>query len=305
MIDLTNIERVDEEGIWIYFNSDNQCVDLGQFGSICIHLSELINEITDRLAPGSGVRVTLHEVEPGSIKALIKFSKDVGGFLKSPEGVGSMIIGSIFFILAILIDGDSGDTIIHLPDGTTEIEIDGKKIKIRKHDVDEAEKIKDNKDVKVKVKKLIDAVDKSVDTNGIGILQTDLDGHEETAVFGPKDVAVLNEKLDIDLNEIAEKTVKIHANAVLEIIKAILQKSERRWQFKWMNRFIPAPILDDDFYEKMYAHEIELGPGDTIEADLRIHQKYDRDTGTFTPERYEVIKVHRYNSWKEDKNDFA
>jgi len=304
MIDLTDVKGIDEEGIWLYFRSNNQCVDLRQFGSICIHLSELVDELAARLAPGIGLTITLHEVEPGSLKVLVKFAKRVGGFLESPEGVGSMLIGTLFYILGTLTNSDN-ITIIQIPDGVSEIEINGSKIKVRSADIDQANRVRENADVLLKTKKMVDAVSKSTETTGFGLYQQDQSGDSTTVLFDDHQFGIMNDAIDVDLGEIGETSERVHTNAILEIIKAILQKRTRRWQFRWMNRYISAPILDGAFYEKMYSHEIELGPGDTIEADLRIHQRYDPETGTFTPTKYEVVKVYNYNGYDAGQNEIV
>jgi hypothetical protein len=79
--------------------------------------------------------------------------------------------------------------------------------------------------------------------------------------------------------------------ANLQIVRAILQRSNRRWEFVWRGIKIPAPVLDERFYAEFSAHRITIAPGDALKVKLKICQAKDHDTGIFTNARYEVIEV--------------
>lgn len=77
----------------------------------------------------------------------------------------------------------------------------------------------------------------------------------------------------------------------LQIVRAILEKSRRRWQFVWNGIKISAPVLDDAFYSDFFAHRITIAPGDVLRARLRIRQKRDPELGVFINEAYEVVEI--------------
>ena len=81
-------------------------------------------------------------------------------------------------------------------------------------------------------------------------------------------------------------------HAELQIVKAILKKSNRRWEFVWRGITISAPVLHEQFYVEFFAHEITIAPGDTLEVTLAIKQSRDPNTGIFTNIGYEVVEVH-------------
>ena len=81
-------------------------------------------------------------------------------------------------------------------------------------------------------------------------------------------------------------------HAELQIVKAILKKSNRRWEFVWRGITISAPVLHEQFYVEFFAHEITIAPGDTLEVTLAIKQSRDPNTGIFTNVSYEVVEVH-------------
>ena len=53
-------------------------------------------------------------------------------------------------------------------------------------------------------------------------------------------------------------------------------------------------MLDEKFYDDFFAHKITIAPGDQLEARLKIYQSKDEDTGIYSNDRYEVIKVERH-----------
>lgn len=84
----------------------------------------------------------------------------------------------------------------------------------------------------------------------------------------------------------------ITEQAELQIVKAILKRSTRKWEFVWRGITISAPVVHDHFYMEFFAHEITIAPGDTLVVTLAIKQAKDPSTGIYTNVGYEVIEVH-------------
>jgi hypothetical protein len=80
----------------------------------------------------------------------------------------------------------------------------------------------------------------------------------------------------------------------LQIVKAILVRSDRRWEFRWRGVRISAPVLDQTFYDEFFAHRITIAPGDEFKARLVIRQTRDQDTGIYANVGYDVVQVYRH-----------
>ena len=78
----------------------------------------------------------------------------------------------------------------------------------------------------------------------------------------------------------------------LQILKAILERSKRKWEFMWRGFKISAPITDELFYINFFAHDITIAPGDVLNVTLHVHQELDASTGVYKNVRYEVVQVH-------------
>ncbi len=80
----------------------------------------------------------------------------------------------------------------------------------------------------------------------------------------------------------------------VQIVRAILERSDRRWQFVWNGVTIAAPVLDRAFYDDFFAHRITIAPGDALEVRLRIRQERRPELGVFVNKTYEVLQVFKH-----------
>ncbi|GAL31217.1 hypothetical protein JCM19239_6602 [Vibrio variabilis] len=94
--------------------------------------------------------------------------------------------------------------------------------------------------------------------------------------------------------EIEEPQREVNEVAELQIKRAILERSKRKWEFIWRGIKISAPVSDQQFYDDFFAHKITVAPGDSLDAILTISQVRDEDTGIYTNSKYEVKTVHRH-----------
>jgi len=79
-------------------------------------------------------------------------------------------------------------------------------------------------------------------------------------------------------------------------MRAILERSRRRWEFVWRGVRISAPVLDERFYADFAAHKITIAPGDALEVRLKIRQRKDPSTGIMLNDAngYEVVEVLKH-----------
>lgn len=77
----------------------------------------------------------------------------------------------------------------------------------------------------------------------------------------------------------------------LQIMRAILERSNKMWQFGWNGIRISAPITDNKFYDKFFSHRITIAPGDILRVKLKIRQVLNKDLGIYLNQSYEVLEV--------------
>jgi tRNA threonylcarbamoyladenosine modification (KEOPS) complex Pcc1 subunit len=88
----------------------------------------------------------------------------------------------------------------------------------------------------------------------------------------------------------------IYEECDLQIVKAILERTERKWEFRWHGVKISAPVIDPTFYPRFFAHKITIAPGDELNVRLAIRQVREEDSRIYTNVGYEVVQVHVHRS---------
>ena len=75
-----------------------------------------------------------------------------------------------------------------------------------------------------------------------------------------------------------------------------MERSKRKWEFKWHGITISAPIKDPSFYDNFAKHDFTIAPGDEFQVRLAMHQKRDDVSGVYTNTGYEILHVYRHIS---------
>jgi hypothetical protein len=86
------------------------------------------------------------------------------------------------------------------------------------------------------------------------------------------------------------RTQVVRAN--LTVIKAVLLRSKRKWQFSWQGNKVSAPITDPNFFDQLESRSVALRQGDALDADLAITQRYLPEADVWMNHAYEVTKVY-------------
>ena len=120
----------------------------------------------------------------------------------------------------------------------------------------------------------------------------EMNEREPLVVFPRSDFGRLSEVPEIA--RVAEGQRVRHERCELVVIRAILKRTKRKWQFVYQGFEISAAVTDPKFYDRMEAHELAFYEGSVLDATLRIVQTLDEETGAYLndPTGYEVTEVH-------------
>ena len=88
--------------------------------------------------------------------------------------------------------------------------------------------------------------------------------------------------------ELREQDVR----ANLTIIKAVLLRGKRKWQFNWQGHKISAPIADSNFFDQLESRAIALRQGDALDANLKIVQRFLPEAKVWENAAYTVTEVY-------------
>ena len=78
----------------------------------------------------------------------------------------------------------------------------------------------------------------------------------------------------------------------LTIIKAVLKRGKRKWQFNWNGIKVSAPIKDPSFFDALEKRDIALHQGDALDAELTIGQRYIQEAKVWENTGYAITKVY-------------
>lgn len=270
----------------IYFETPKHEVSAYALASALVGLADAVREANAIVNPGYKVEVVVEALSPGSFQATVRTVFTKAKNLFSHSAVQAVIWGVVStHIYEKCIKTDAPPKIT-VSEEMVIIEVGKEKI-IVPRDVYEAKKqVEKSERFRNAIGKVFEAA--ASDPNVTGIAITDENNAPTPNFIIPKELFCRFETesiLDENTREIVEITQ-------VEINRAILERGRRRWEFFWRGIKIAAPILDDRFFDRFFAHEITIAPGDGLEVALRILQEKHPDSGVFVNKRYEIVEVY-------------
>lgn len=272
----------------LYFETPKQEVNAYALASALVGLADAVREANATVNPGYRVEVVVEALSPGSFKATVKTVFTQTRNLFSGAAVQAVIWGIVStHIYEKFIKTDLPPKIT-VSENLVVIEIGSDKI-IVPRDIYEAKKqVEKSERFNNAIGRVFDAVASDPSVTGVAFT----DDHEDspTPMVIPRDRFMIfqtEQTVDETSREIIEVTQ-------VEINRAILERGRRRWEFFWRGVKIAAPILDERFFNRFFAHEITIAPGDALEVALKIIQEKNPDSGIFVNKRYEIVEVFNH-----------
>ena len=248
-------------------------------------LADAVREANAVVNPGYRVEVVVEALRNGSFKATVRTVFTQARNLFSHQAVQAVILGIIStHIYEKAIKTEESPIIIVTGDLVT-IKIGRDKI-IVPRDIYEAKKqVEKSQRFNNAVGKVFDAA--ASDSNVTGLALTEEGENLPPPLIVKREYFALFQTEQI----VDETTREIIEVTHVEISRAILERGKRRWEFFWRGVKIAAPILDERFFDRFFAHEITIAPGDGLEVALKIIQEKKADSGIFVNVRYEIVEV--------------
>lgn len=270
----------------LYFETPRHEVSAYALASALVGLTDAVREANAIVNPGYKVEVVVEALAPGSFQATVRTVFTKAKNLFSHSAVQAVIWGIVStHIYEKCIKTDEPPKIT-VSDDMVVIEVGKEKI-IVPRDIYEAKKqVEKSERFRNAIGKVFEAA--ASDPNVTGIAITDENNAPPPNLIIPKELFCRFET-ESTLDENTREIIQI---TQVEINRAILERGRRRWEFFWRGIKIAAPILDDRFFDRFFAHEIMIAPGDGLEVALRILQEKHPDSGIFVNKRYEIVEVY-------------
>lgn len=286
-MEVVNIREFEEEFV-LHFGGERKKINAYTLASSLVSLADAIKEANSIINPGYEVEVLVEAFGEGSFRAKVKTAyKGLKNLFNSNrlEAIAVGIITSFIYQHTLAPDTDVkvivDDTQVIIQQGDKQI-IVPKTVYEAQKEVEKSEKFRKS------VSKTFEAVEKDKNVTSFGFTKN-ISDEEPDILIARESFPLLSKPIEID-----EPQREIQEVADLQIKRAILERTKRKWEFIWRGIKISAPVLDDNFYNDFFAHKITVAPGDSLEAVLKIYQSRDEDTGIYTNSRYEVVVVHKH-----------
>jgi hypothetical protein len=286
-VQVVDIREYEEEFV-LHFGGERKKINAYTLASSLVSLADAIKEANSIINPGYEVEVLVEAFGEGSFRAKVKTAyKGLQNLFNSNrlEAIAIGIITSFIYQHTLAPDSDVkvivNDTQVIIQQGDKQI-IVPKTVYEAQKEVEKSEKFRKS------ISKTFEAVEKDKNITSFGFTKN-IDDETPDILIPRKYFPLLSQPIEIE-----EPQREIQEVADLQIKRAILERTKRKWEFIWRGIKISAPVLCENFYNDFFSHKVTVAPGDSLEAVLKIYQSRDEDTGIYTNSKYEVIVVHKH-----------
>lgn len=270
----------------IHYQTENKSINAYTFSASLIALADSLRVINRVANPGYEIEVLVEALGPGSFRAKIRTAKEHAKNLFGKQSVAfAILIGLLTNYIYDEFVRAEDKVEVEVKDGSYIIKHNGDSIILPVEVLNEGRQISQSKEVRDNVAQLFTVLEKDTRIQGVGFVG----GMDSSAP-----IAVVPRRLFSMISAAGEPVSKVREHVVeatLQITRAILEQSNRRWEFVWNGFKISAPVLDKAFYQRFYDHSIVVAPGDALRVILRVNQKMNDSLGIYMNDNYDVLEV--------------
>lgn len=287
-----------EESFVIYMGSETSSINAYTLASTLISFADAAKAANDFINPGYNIEIQVVALGDGSFKTEVKAVYEEAKNLFSKESLKILVLGVIAaFVYEHTLAPDMSVKVV-VNDESVVIKQGEKEIIVPREVHEYLKEVKKSEKFKEEIGNTFSTIEKDNSITSFGI-QKSMSEPKPPIEIPKKDFprfsGLVNENL-----EAQERSVE--QVETVQILRAILEKGDRLWQFSWKGIRISAPVLDNKFYRRFYNHEIRIAPGDALKIKLKIYQKRNEAAGIYVNTKYEVIEVLDYTSRSEQIN---
>ncbi|MCU7806884.1 MAG: hypothetical protein KZQ73_03320 [Candidatus Thiodiazotropha sp. (ex Semelilucina semeliformis)] len=277
-----------EDSVVLYFDTKDTKINAYTLATTLVAIADAAKAANTNINPGHEIEIVVEALGQGSFKAKISAAYSKTKNIFTSELVAGVIIGLIsnYIYERTLSVDESIKVEVHTEEVI--IQKNDEKIIVPRNVYEATREAEKNPKFVQSIERTFQAIEKDSAVNGIGFT--------ESMDAPPPEVIIPREAIISASGSIVEQEGyrTIYEVVDLQILKAILQRGKRKWEFMWRGVKISAPITSDSFYNDFFNHSITIAPGDSLEVRLEIKQKRDEDTGIYINKSYEVTDVYKH-----------
>ena len=277
-----------EDSVVLYFDTSNTTINAYTLASTLVSIADAAKAANSSINAGHNIEIIVEALGEGSFKAKISAVYTTSKNIFSSQLVAGVVIGLLSNYIYERVF--SLDDSIKVEINTDEVIINKgeERIVVPRNVYDATREAEKNPKFVQSIDRTFQAIEKDPDIKGFGFAETMESGKPE--IMLPRE-SIIQASGEVELVEgvrVVPETVE------LQILKAILERGKRKWEFMWRGIKISAPITSQRFYNEFFNHDITIAPGDSLEVKLLIKQVRDEDTGIYVNKSYEVSDVYKH-----------
>jgi len=277
-----------EETIVLHFGGDAKRINAYTLASALVGFADAIKSANALINPGYEVEVVVEAVGPGSFKALIRTIYHASSNLFSKEDLRAIVLGVIASTIHQHTFAPDSNIVVTVNDSEVVIENGIDRVVVPRNTYEAMKQVEKSEEFQDGVGRAFNAIEKDKEITTFGVSPTMEDPTPDIPI--PRSRFPLLQSF----GHVSEGQIReINEITDLQITRAILERSRKRWQFVWRGVRISAPVVDTIFYNSFFAREITIAPGDMLKVRLKMVQRCDPDTGIWINDTngYEVLEV--------------
>ncbi|MCE8025490.1 hypothetical protein [Billgrantia aerodenitrificans] len=285
---VVEISKIDDSVV-LYFDTKQSRINAYSLASILVSIADAAKAANATLNPGHEIEIVVEALSEGSFKARISASYKSVKNIFSSQIVAGVIIGvisSYIYERTLSVD-DEIKVEIHTDEVI--IEKGEERLVVPRQVYDSARQVERDPKFVQAIDRTFEAIQRDPEIQGFGIIEDER--MERPQFILPREAIMLatNEVVELDGKR------EIFEIVELQILRAILERGRKKWQFMWRGVKISAPITSKSFYDDFFSHSITIAPGDSLEVKLVIKQERDYDNGVYVNKSYEIVEVYKHN----------
>jgi hypothetical protein len=285
---IVEISKIDDSVV-LYFDTKQSRINAYTLASILVSIADAAKAANASLNPGHEIEIVVEALAEGSFKARISASYKTAKNIFSSQIVAGVIIGvisSYIYERTLSVD-DSIKVEIHTDEVV--IEKGEERLVVPRQVYESARQVERDPKFVQAIDRTFEAILRDPEIEGFGIIEDEMKERPEFILPRSAIILAANEVIELDGKR------EIYEIVELQILRAILERGRKKWQFMWRGVKISAPIISKQFYDDFFSHNITIAPGDSLEVKLVIKQERDNDNGVYINKSYEVVEVYKHN----------
>jgi hypothetical protein len=285
-----------EDTFVIHFGGEFSRINAYTLASSLVALADAAKAANAEINPGYEIEVVVEALGQGSFRTKVRALYRGAGNLFTQDNLKAIVLGVIAAFVYEHTLAPDRSVVVNVTDAEVVIEQGDTRIIVPREVHEAKRQVEEVPQFRQSVGHVIRAAEDDPDVTDFGLSP---DEDAEPPIRIPRErFGLISEPLPGGEG----RTREIEDITIVRIVRAILQRSKRRWEFVWNGLTIAAPVLDGQFYDDFFAHRITIAPGDALEFKLRIKQRLNPEIGVYLNDSYEVVEVRRHIPRAEQDN---